>query len=375
MSGRRIFKKTAAILLLCLMLVLPLSSAALAVDVEEEQSAALDLDGVREALPDEAEEYMGGLSVVDSGLKADNILTRLRDGVLEQLGGFMRDAARSAVTMLTVVILCALAGSLDSGGKAPVYVLLAGVAAIAAVAATDIHSFLSQGLETLYTLSDFSKALLPSLAAAATASGALTSAAAKYAIAAMYMDLLLNLATQVIMPAICGYTALVVAGAALGGTALEGAARLMKWICAGLLSVMATAFTVYLGISGIISGSADALAARLAKTAVSSALPVVGSILSDAAATLTAGASTLRNAVGVFGMLAVLAVCLSPFLRLGVQYLMYKAAAAVAACFSDSRLTGLISGLGTAFGMVLALVGSCAIFLFVSLFSLIRTVT
>jgi hypothetical protein len=103
------------------------------------------------------------------------------------LGDFFKEAAGSAAAMLTIAILCSLAGSLDSGGKVPAYVQLAGVTAIAAVAAADIHSFLGQGVETLQTLSDFSKALLPCLAAAATAAGALTSAAAKFAVTALYM--------------------------------------------------------------------------------------------------------------------------------------------------------------------------------------------
>lgn len=58
---------------------------------------------------------------------------------------------------------------------------------------------------------------------------------------------------------------------------------------------------------------ADALAARVTKTAVSAALPVVGSILSDAASTLAAAAGTLKATIGIFGLLAVAAICLPPF--------------------------------------------------------------
>jgi stage III sporulation protein AE len=340
----------------------------------QEQAKALDLDGVQDSLPEAAEEYMGSLRLTDSVGEADGILKKLRDGALDMLGDFLKAAAGSAAAMLTVAILCSLAGSLDIGGRVPAYVQLAGVVAIAAVAAADIHSFLGQGVETLQTLSDFSKALLPCLAAAATAAGALTSAAAKFAVTALYMDMLLNLASQVVMPVIYGYTALVIANAAVGGNALAAAAGCMKWLCKGFMIVITLAFTAYLTVSGVIAGSADAVATRLVKTTLSSALPVVGSILSDVAGTLAAGVSALRGAIGVFGMLAVLSVCLAPFLRLGAQYLIYKAAAAVATSISGSRMGDLIDGLGTAFGMALSLAGSCALFLFVSMFSLIQTV-
>lgn len=50
----------------------------------------------------------------------------------------------------------------------------------------------------------------------------------------------------------------------------------------------------------------------------------MGGIISDAAETVLAGAGMLKNTVGVFGMLAILAACAYPFLQLGVQYLLYK---------------------------------------------------
>lgn len=63
---------------------------------------------------------------------------------------------------------------------------------------------------------------------------------------------------------------------------------------------------------------------KAAKFTMSSLVPVVGGILSDAAETVLAGAGILKNAVGVFGMLAVLAMCVVPFLQLGIHYLAYK---------------------------------------------------
>jgi stage III sporulation protein AE len=77
----------------------------------------------------------------------------------------------------------------------------------------------------------------------------------------------------------------------------------------------------------------------------------------------------------VFGLLAVAGVCLTPFLTLGAQYLIYKAAAGMAGALSDSRLSGLISGIGNAFGMVLSLTGVGALMLFFSIISSIKAVT
>ena len=112
----------------------------------------------------------------------------------------------------------------------------------------------------------------------------------------------------------------------------------------------------------------------MTKTAVSATLPVVGSILSDAASTLAAAAGTLKATIGIFGLLAVAAICLPPVLTLGVRFFVYKLTAAVCECVADKRFSELISNLGTAFALLLAINGAGAMMLFLSLYSLIQTV-
>ena len=96
------------------------------------------------------------------------------------------------------------------------------------------------------------------------------------------------------------------------------------------------------------------------------AMPVVGRILSDAAGSVLAGAGVVKNAIGVFGLLGVLAACLGPFVRLGVQYLLYKLTA---------FLAGMIDALGGVFGLMLGMTGSCALLLLISISSAILVVT
>ena len=104
------------------------------------------------------------------------------------------------------------------------------------------------------------------------------------------------------------------------------------------------------------------------------ALPVVGGIISDAAAALVAGAGVLRAAVGALGAAVVLGVCLAPFLALGLRYLLYKAAAALASAFAGGRVGALISDVGSGFALVLGVTGAAAAMLFVSIISFVRAV-
>lgn len=362
--------KTAALfLLLCLLL----GGSAFAVNVSEEQAAAIGTEELRAALPEEAEELLGDVSLTET-LDADGVLGRILAWAKEQASEFLRSGVKSAAVILGILLLCA-AAEVFAPESALHYVEFGGALGIAAAAVEDVRSFIGLGTQTLHSLSDFSKALLPTMAAAATASGAVTSGAAKYAATALFFDLLLTAANVVVMPAVYAYLATVVAKAALGNDALSGVASFLKWLAGTLITLLMLGFTCYLSLTGVISGTVDAATSRLTKTAISTALPVVGGIISDAAGTLVAGAGILRNTVGVFGLLAVFCVCLSPFLRLGVQYLTYKAVAGLAGVVSSKRLQGLVSGVGTAYGMVMGLVGAGGLMLFFSIVSSVRTVT
>lgn len=123
---------------------------------------------------------------------------------------------------------------------------------------------------------------------------------------------------------------------------------------------------------GIVS--ANTVTARLARSAVG-VLPVVGSILADAADSVLAGAGAVKNTVGAAGLLAVLAVCLLPLVRLGVQYLVYKAAAFLAGILGAEQLTGLIDALGGAFGLIFGMTGACGLLLLISISSALGVVT
>ena len=144
----------------------------------------------------------------------------------------------------------------------------------------------------------------------------------------------------------------------------------VTWALTGVMLL----FTGFLTLTGAASSAADALTMQMTRSAISAAVPVVGSIISDATGTVLAGAGMLKSAVGVFGMLAVLAICLTPFLTMAVQYLLYKLAAFLAGTMTEGPLEELIDALGSAFGLMLGMTGSCALLLLISITSSVSVV-
>ena len=120
--------------------------------------------------------------------------------------------------------------------------------------------------------------------------------------------------------------------------------------------------------------SPDAAAIRTAKTLISTALPVVGGIASDASSAVLAAAGVVKNSIGVFGLVAVAALCAGPFAVMSMKLLLLKAAGAVTDMLPYGGVSRLIWDIGSAVSILLGLLGCCGIMLFISTMAGIKAV-
>lgn len=340
---------------LCLCLVFPLLTPPAAAE-----ETALDLAPLEEAAGEFAPEVDWEL-----GIDWNKGLETLLDTGTKQVFGILKRAVKSGVLLLVIVLLCALAeGTVSlSGGGGFQAANMVGMMAVCAVAVADIHSLMGLGREAIGRLAGFADLLLPTLAAAAAAGGTPASAAARQMATVLFSDLLIQLISRVLIPLTYLYIAACAAHAAIGNAGLKRISKTLKGIITGCLTAMLLVFVGYLSISGVIAGAADAVSVKTAKLAISGMVPVVGGVLSDAAETVLASAAILRNAIGVFGALVILGVCLAPFLEMGVHYLVYKLTATLAGTVSEGKVADLIDNIGGAFALELGMVASCGMLL------------
>lgn len=296
---------------------------------------------------------------------------------LDQAGSLLRHSLQTGMKLLAVVLLCGLAESAALDGRAGGLkaVEVAGALAVTALTVSDMNAMIGLGRETIQQMDAFAGLLLPAMATLTAATGGVTGAAVRQGVTVLFSDLLITAIDRLLVPLLYAYVAACCAQAALGNEGLKKLSALIKGAITFLLTGGLLVFVGYLTASGAIAGSADAAAVKAAKLAISRAVPVVGGILSDAAESVMAGAGILKGMIGAFGALAVLSACLVPFLRLGCQYLLYQGAGLVAGAAGPKNLTALLRKLGDAFGLVLAMTGTSALLLIITLVSSLTAVT
>ena len=361
--------------LILILLLCPLFCTVCRAEGIYDQAADMaDVYAVEEALPEEQREISGRLTV-DGSYDTKGALARLWDRLMSDAAEQLRESLKYAACLVAIAALCSVAGALTTGKSIPEYINIAGCCTAAMMIAGSMDSIIVQAASALNQLSDYSKAAIPAVFTAAAACGAVVSASAKYAAVCLAIDVIMSAAQRFIIPLIYAFLAISICASIFDNPMLKAAARITNWCATTAMTVMTIVFSGYITITGLIAGSTDATAVKAARTVISSTLPVVGGIISDAAAVVLSAAEIIKNSAGAFSLVAVCALCAGPFVLLSVKMLVYRAAAAAADMLPGGRLAGLINDAGTALGMLLGLVGCCGIMLFISIMSGIKVVT
>lgn len=251
---------------------------------------------------------------------------------------------------------------------------LAGAVAISILLLSATGSLVNLGAETVRQVSEYGKLLLPVLTAALAAQGGLTTSAALYSGTAVFDAVLSSVISKVLIPLVYLFLAIAAANSAVGEESLKKLRDTLKGFFVWLLKTLLYIYTGYISITGVVSGPTDAAALKAAKLTISGVVPVVGGILSDASEAVLVSAGTVKNAIGIYGLFAVLAIWMGPFLKIGAHYLLLRLTAAVCGIFGSKRTTDLIQDFATAMGFLLGMTGAVCLMFLISVICFMRGV-
>lgn len=338
------------ILLLCFWK--PLNVAAIAVPAVPEEGEMI--------FPDQQEDFGEGVFYI-----VKQALSRAQPQIAASI--------KQCVCLLGTIMILSLLRNVE--GKSKAVVELAAILAVATFMLDSTHSMIQKGTDTVWQISSYGKLLLPVMTAALASQGGGISATSIYGATALFDSLLCSIISAVLIPMVYIYLVMAVINALTEDQGLSKLKALCKWAMGWFFKVVLYVFTGYITVTGVISGTADQTAIKATKLTISGMIPVVGGILSDASETILVSAGAVKNATGIYGMLAVLAVVMIPFLTIGAHYLLLKLTAAVSAVFAPKGVSALVEDFSSTMGFVLALVGSVCLIQLISLVCFLKGMT
>ncbi len=334
-------------ILLCLILVILTAQPVFGLAIEAPEA------------PKNAREYMS--DEIDSfGKDLWYIVTNALSAIIPSI----TEASRICLARVGIVLLVSLAEHFTDSIKSVTD--LVGALSMGVLLVKPVNTLIHLGIETVTEITEYGKLLLPVMATALAAQGGVSASGALYAGTAFFSSLLSSLISKVAVPLIYIFMCLSIANCAIGDKTLQSLRDFSKWSMTWILKTVLYVFTGYMGITGVVSGTADASAVKATKLAISGAVPVVGSILSDASEAILVSAGVMKSAAGIYGILAVIAIFIGPFLRIGVQYLMLKLTSAVCSVFGSKRSVELINSFSGSMSVILAMTGTVCLLQLIS---------
>lgn len=275
------------------------------------------------------------------------------------------EASGICLSLIAASVLVSVLQNFSGNGKRTVE--FAGVLIVSIILLQPAKALLQLGITTIENINAYGKLLLPVLTAAIAAQGGTVTSTSLYTGTALFNAILMTIITTLLVPLLYIYICLFVANSAVGESLLKALRDFVKWVMTWSLKIILYVFTGYIGITKVISGTADATALKVARLAISGAVPVVGGLLSDASETILVSAGVMKNAAGVYGVLAVIAICVGPFLQIGIHYLLLKICAAICAVLGTKKFSELIQDFSSTMGIILAMTGTVCILLLISI--------
>lgn len=318
--------------------------------------------------PQEAQKYMP-----DETTSFGEDLQCVIRSALKTLQPSFVEASEVCVSLIAASLLVGLLAEIS--GSVKQVVELIGTAAVAIVLFRPANSLIRLGTDTVQQISQYGKLLLPVLTGALAAQGAVTKSGALYTATAFFDAILSSAVSELLVPLVYIFLCIAVVCNLFAQPLLQEIRKFLKWLLTWGLKIILYVFTGYITITGVVGGTTDATMLKATKLTISGMVPVVGSIMSDASEAVLVSAGLMKNAAGIYGLLAVIALWIGPSVQIGLQYLMLKGTAGICEMFGAKHMSELMKDFSSAMGMVLAMTGAVCLMFLISIICFMKGVS
>lgn len=286
---------------------------------------------------------------------------------------------RSQITMIGSIIIIIVVHSilksvsdgLDNGGISQITYFVQYILIVTLIM-TNFAGIISSIKDTIQNLVGFSYSLIPLLLALMMITGNIVTASAVQPILLILITFIGNFISTFLLPMVLIGTSLGIISKISDKVQIDKLAKTFKSSVVWILGIVLTIFTGVLSLESSLTGHVDGITTKTTKAVVSSAIPVVGKILSDTAEVVLGSGVILKNAVGIIGVIVIIGICAMPIIKLAVLTAMYHILSAVCQPIADKKIIDIIEQMRDTFKVLLAMVCSISVMLIIGVTIVIK---
>ena len=272
--------------------------------------------------------------------------------------------------LLFLAVLCALLENLQNSFAHSGISLLAYGLCFVFLAVIALHAFynaLHLVSGTVNNMVGFMQALLPLMISLLAGVGALTCAALFTPLMLFVISSVSVIIKDVVLPLLFLTAALECVNYMSDKYKLSNLAGVLKQAGIVILGVTLVVFVGIISIQGVAGSIADGLTLRTAKYATSTFIPVVGGMFADAVELVMGASLLIKNSVGIFGVITVGLLCLTPIIKLLSLVFMLKITGALIQPMGDEKMAKCLDAMGNTLLLVLGALLTVALMFFLAI--------
>lgn len=298
--------------------------------------------------------------------KVDN--KNMLKGVLRIFGNEIQSAITILGSIIVIIIINSILNCITEGlqnksvSKIAYYVQYI---LIVTIVLTNFSSVINLIKEAINNMTDFTNMLIPIMMTLIITTGSITTASILQPILVFIIALIGNFINNVAIPIVLVSTALGIISKISSKIQIDKLSKRLKSSTVWIIGIILTLFVTLVSIDGTLSSSVDAVTSKTAKAAVSNLIPVVGKILGDAVDSVIGCSSILKNAIGIVGVVIVIAISITPIIKLLLLMGIYYIGAAICEPIADEKVVKLLDQMGDTFKILLALMCSMSVMIII----------
>ena len=340
-------------------------------DILEEQGEEL---GIQDFINDSKEfagEFFSDIDIgeiLDSAIQGKIDNSTIIKKILNLLGSEVVESIKAIGSILAIIVIHAILRAISENlenESVTKLIYYAQYILIITIIMGNFSSIIKMVQDTSTNLVAFMNMLVPLLITLMMYTGSIVTSGVLEPIILFMINFIGNMIQNILIPLVLVFASLVIMSKLSDRVQIDKLAKFLKSGIVWALGIVLTIFVGVLSLEGTMSSSVDGITAKAAKTIVSSAVPVVGKILSDSVETVLGGGIILKNAVGVVGVIIVLGICIMPIIKLATLTIAYKLLTAITEPIADAKVTSLLDQIGDIFKIFLAILSAMSVMIIV----------
>lgn len=330
-----------------------------------------------DSLSDYASQLSGGISdnftldkIVDATLNGESIFDskEIIESLKELFLYELRAALIVGVEILTICIVIGLLKNLSASfGKKGVSDIAGLVCSIVIIglAMTNFQTIFQMTIDAVNTITYTMEILLPVLIVILISMGQVTSGTIMSPLLLTAVTIFQTIIKTVVLPAIFLSTVLSLINCLTEKDYVNQLSKFIRQVALFITGIIMTLMSGIIAIQGLIAQTSDSLIIGTAKYSLDAFIPIVGGFTADTVELFLKCMGSIKGVVGVFGILVIAALILTPIIKILAISAIYKVTALLIEPVASKKLAAGISDIGT------SLIAMGAILFFASLLFII----